>query len=303
MNNHQQIPVTVITGFLGTGKTTFLNYLLGKYRETKFALVENEFGDVGVDTLLIDGVDASNMFELKEGCICCTITDEYEGVLMELVSKHPEVEHLLIETTGVADPSAVISPFFRNEKLKKLYRYNGTVCLVDAGKTDWNKEPEIIEKQVAAADVIVLNKSELLTSNQKDFAVDWVKQLNPLGTSYFTQFGKAVNFQLDTLLKSSLEPELTDNVKLHRKVSVRNISFENPLEKERFMRWLSYTLDIYKGSIYRSKGVLYFENDPFEYILQGVGGSFELIEGDFKEGDGTSKIVFIGKVKDLDLKY
>ncbi|HPE77926.1 MAG TPA: GTP-binding protein, partial [Draconibacterium sp.] len=102
MNRIEKINVTIITGFLGAGKTTFINQLLKQNSETQFALVENEFGDVAIDTKLIKGVDASQMFELKQGCICCTISDEFELVLQELAEKFPNVKHLLIETTGIA---------------------------------------------------------------------------------------------------------------------------------------------------------------------------------------------------------
>ena len=136
MARNQKIKVTIITGFLGAGKTTFINYLLKKYTDVEFALVENEFGNAAIDTKLIKGVDASRMFELKEGCICCTITDEYELVLQELAERFPNVMHLLIETTGVADPASVIRPFFRDEKLQEIYSFRGTICLVDAVKIE-----------------------------------------------------------------------------------------------------------------------------------------------------------------------
>ena len=112
-----KIPVTIITGFLGAGKTTFINKLLKKESATQFALVENEFGEVAIDSKLIKGIDTSQLFELKQGCICCTITDEYELVLLELAERFPEVVHLLIETTGVAEPAPVIRPFFVDEDL------------------------------------------------------------------------------------------------------------------------------------------------------------------------------------------
>src|SRR5690554_6147983 len=136
MKQKDKIAVTVVTGFLGSGKTTFINFLLKKYSEVQFALVENEFGDVAIDSQLIKGVDASRLFELKQGCICCTITNEYELVLQELAERFPHVQHLLIETTGVADPAGVIRPFFREKRLKELYTFNGTICMLDAQNYD-----------------------------------------------------------------------------------------------------------------------------------------------------------------------
>ena len=168
MKNQQKIAVTVITGFLGAGKTTCINQLLRTHTGIQFALVENEFGDVAIDTKLIKGVDASQMFELKEGCICCTIADEFELVLQELAERFPHVEHLLIETTGVADPAPVIRPFFRDEKLKEIYRYNGTICLVDALNFEKQPEQEIALKQMAIADLILVNKSDDISERKNN---------------------------------------------------------------------------------------------------------------------------------------
>ena len=166
MSQNKKISVTIVTGFLGAGKTTFINALLKANPEKQFALVENEFGEVSIDTKLIKGVDASQMFELKEGCICCTISDEYELVLAELAERFPNVDHLLIETTGVADPALVIRPFFRDENLQKMYSFKGTVCLVDALNFENEAEIELKNKQVAVADLVLISKTEKLDSDK-----------------------------------------------------------------------------------------------------------------------------------------
>lgn len=156
MSQQDKIAVTVIIGFLGAGKTTFINHLLQSYPETQFALVENEFGDVSIDTQLIKGVDASQLFELKNGCICCTITNGYEGILKELAERFPHVEHLLVETTGIADPVSVIRPFFRDDELNALYNYNGCVCMVDA--LHFNNQPvTTIQSGIIIMESSVLN--------------------------------------------------------------------------------------------------------------------------------------------------
>ncbi|MCK3684321.1 GTP-binding protein [Maribellus sp. YY47] len=300
MKRDTKIPVTVITGFLGAGKTTFINQLLQKYPERKFALVENEFGDVAIDTKLIKGVDASQMFELKQGCICCTITDEYELVLQELADRFPDVEHLLIETTGVADPAPVIQPFFSDERLKEIYAFNGTICLVDALHFDEIPEKEISLKQLAVADLILINKSNELTKGQHEAFLKEIGKLNPFARMIPTAYGNANDVELDKVMqKIRTAFDFVHFPSVHQHIETKLMEFGTPIPKEEFLRWFSYLMDVNKRLIYRTKGVLYFEDEPFEYILQGVGGNFELTEGDLVIEPGESKIVFIGKLSDV----
>jgi G3E family GTPase len=151
-------------------------------------LVENEFGDVSIDTKLIKGLDASQMFELKQGCICCTISDEYELVLLELAERFPNIEHLLIETTGIADPAPVIRPFFSDENLHSVYQYNGTVCLVDAINFENSPEKEITIKQIVVADLILVSKSEQLSEIQKETFKENLEKINPFAEIELNRF-------------------------------------------------------------------------------------------------------------------
>ncbi len=297
MKDQRKIAVTVITGFLGAGKTTFINQLLKKYPEIQFALVENEFGEISIDTKLIKGVDASQMFELKEGCICCTITDEYELVLQELAERFPNVEHLLIETTGVAEPASVIRPFFNDENLKKLYTYKGTICLIDALNFETQPEKKTSVKQIVASDLVLINKTEQnATEESKNLKIE-IEHINPFCKINFTVANDlSLNIDLNYILQ--MEPTVADFSEIHPehlKLESKTITWELPLNKENFSEWLSYHLDVHKNEIYRIKGLLCFENEPFEYILQGVGGSFEIIESErFSEYSSPSVIVLIG---------
>lgn len=300
MKTHHKISVTIITGFLGAGKTTFINALLKANPEKQFALVENEFGEISIDSKLIKGVDASQMFELKEGCICCTISDEYELVLAELAERFPNVEHLLIETTGVADPAAVIRPFFIDENLQKTYYFNGTVCLVDALNfaAEWQKE--LKNKQISISDQVLISKSENYSHSEEENLTTLIKQINPIGKIRFLKYGTNEYLNLE---------KLTHRIKYipvggskHSNITSQLLTFAEPLNREKFTHWLSYTIDIYKNKIYRVKGILCFENEPYEYILQGVGGSFKLTEGENLLTGSKSEIVVIGLLDNLNFE-
>jgi len=310
MNNRQyNIKVTIITGFLGAGKTTFINRLLQSNPDTQFALVENEFGDVSIDTKLIKGMEASQMFELKQGCICCTISNEYELVLKELAERFPTVEHLLIETTGIADLAPVIRPFFADENLEDIYRYIGTICLVDAINFENSPEKEITIKQLVVADLVLISKSERLSEVQKETFKENLQKINPFAEIEFNQLsefdflspfrGLGVNSLLQKKKKAFDFVSLSGS---HSNISSKTLQFTQPLNKDEFVDWLSYTLDIYKNEIYRTKGIFCFENEPYQFILQGVGGSFEITEGEKFVSETLSELIFIGKLKGLNFK-
>jgi len=304
MKRTTKIPVTIITGFLGAGKTTFINTLLKQNPETQFALVENEFGEVAIDTKLIKGVEASRMFELKQGCICCTITDEYELVLQELAERFPNVERLLIETTGVADPAPVVQPFLKYGDLKEIYQYNGTVCLVDAANYEAQPEEEIRFKQQVISDLILVNKSENLSEIRKIDLHKKIKSINPFARIEFVEYGNVIGLQLNNIqsaIKSKYNFITYNSPHIH--IQSKFFSYQEPLNKEKFIDWMSYTLDIHKNQIYRTKGILCFQEEPFEYILQGVGGKFELEEGGFILDKTESELVFIGKLENVNLEF
>lgn len=304
MNNTNKILITVITGFLGAGKTTFINQLLKNNTDTQFALVENEFGDVSIDTKLIKGIDASQMFELKQGCICCTISDEFELVLKELAERFRNVEHLLIETTGIADPASVIRSFFADENLKEIYQYNGTICLVDAINFENSPEKDITIKQLVVADFVLVSKSENLSKIEKDAFKKSLQKITPFAEIEFLILDSNNNFQLTNIIKKNkTEFDFAGFSFLHNHLSSKTLHFNQPFNKKEFISWLSYTLDIYKTEIYRTKGILCFENEPYEFILQGVGGSFEITEGEDLSSALKNELVFIGKLKGLNLNF
>lgn len=186
MTTPRKIKAAIITGFLGAGKTTFINNLPRKYPDKQFDLVENEFGEVPVNTRLIKGVDASQLFELKYGCICCTITNEYELVLVELAGRFPEVNELLIETTGIADPAQIIKPFTNNPEIRSFFEFQGIICIADARNYEFHIQEKVSVRQLISDGAIVISKSEGFSHDEQIAMVNRLKELNDMAPVFYT---------------------------------------------------------------------------------------------------------------------
>lgn len=176
--------------------------------------------------------------------------------------------------------------------------------MVDALNFDFQPEKEISEKQIVVADLVLINKSEKLPEIKKEKIQNYISQINSLAEINFSEYGASSAFQLDSIqYKSKYFPDITNqNKQIHFKLISQILTFSKPLIKETFTEWLSYTLDIYKNEIYRIKGIVCFEDEPYEFVLQGVGGGFEILEGDNFNTDSKSKIVFIGKLSGIKIE-
>lgn len=186
----QKIPVTVLTGFLGSGKTTLLNRILTEKHGKRIAVIENEFGEIGIDHQLVIQSD-EEIFEMNNGCLCCTVRGDLIRILGNLLKRRDRFDHILIETTGLADPGPVTQTFFMDEDLKGNFSLDGVVTVVDAKHIllHWEDAPEVKE-QVAFADVILLNKTDLVAASEVEALEKRIRSMNRLAKVYRTERSK-----------------------------------------------------------------------------------------------------------------
>jgi G3E family GTPase len=175
-----KIPVTVLTGFLGSGKTTLLNRILTEQHGKRIAVIENEFGEIGIDQALVINAD-EEVFEMNNGCICCTVRGDLIRILGNLMKRRDKFDHILVETTGMADPGPVAQTFFVDEDMSELFRLDGIVTLVDAKHFQLHVDDSAeCRQQVAFADVLVLNKSDLVPGEELDALERRVRGMNAM---------------------------------------------------------------------------------------------------------------------------
>ncbi|CAH1663723.1 MAG: GTP-binding protein [Chelatococcus sp.] len=301
-----KIPVTVLTGYLGAGKTTLLNRILSEPHGKKFAVVVNEFGEVGIDNELVVGAD-EEVFEMNNGCICCTVRGDLIRIIDGLMKRKGQFDAIIVETTGLADPAPVAQTFFMDEDVSSKTRLDAVVTVVDAKwLTERLKDAPEAKNQVAFADVIILNKTDLVTAEELAAVEAQIRAINPYAKIHRTQragvdiaevLGRNA-FDLDRVLE--LEPAfLEEGHHHHHDEDVQSVSFTIPgdVDPAKFMPWINELVQQEGPNILRSKGILAFKGEPKRFVFQGV---HMILDGDltldWKPGEKRqSKIVFIGR--------
>lgn len=319
----QQIPVTVLTGYLGAGKTTLLNRILSENHGRKYAVIVNEFGEIGIDNDLIVESD-EEIYEMNNGCICCTVRGDLIRTVEGLMRRPGRFDAILVETTGLADPAPVAQTFFMDDDVRSKTKLDAVVALVDAKHLPLRlKDSKEAEDQIAFADVIVLNKTDLVTPEELAKVESLVRAINPTARIHRTSRSEVDlrevldrgAFDLKRALES--DPHFLDDGDHHghdhehhdhghgpaeiHDVSVRSISLRaGEMDPKRFFPWIEKITQSEGPNILRLKGIIALKDDLERYVVQGV---HMIIEGDhqrpWKDGEKReSRLVFIGR--DLD---
>ncbi|HZL11975.1 MAG TPA: GTP-binding protein [Prolixibacteraceae bacterium] len=293
----------IVTGFLGSGKTTFINNLLLQNKDIKMGLIENEFGDVSIDARLIANYQTESIIELNNGCICCSIFNEFSLALQELVKKHDHLEQLVIETTGLADPGPIIEPFFQDADLSRLFILSGTICLVDSVNFQNQIGGFEQQKQIILSDLIILNKIDQAEAKDLVKIRRKLAALNKNAIIVETNFAKIESsnlYMLQPLLQDEFVRKLRkpfysepDSSEFHS----FTIRFRGAINENRFREWFRYFASIHNKQIFRIKGILYFDDNPLTAIVQAVGGASSIMEGSVVNPYEPIEnvLVFIGK--------
>ena len=305
----EKIPVTVLTGYLGAGKTTLLNRILTEDHGKKFAVIVNEFGETGIDGDLVVGAD-EEVFEMNNGCICCTVRGDLIRILDGLMKRKGKFDAIIVETTGLADPAPVAQTFFVDQDVGDATKLDAVVTVADAKwLTQRLKDAPEAKNQIAFADVIVLNKTDLVTADELAAVEAAIRAINPYAKLHKTQRCELPiatlldrnAFDLDRIL--DIEPDfLESGHHHHHSDDVRSLSFTIPgdVDPEKFMPWINDVSQLQGSSILRSKGILAFKDEPRRFVFQGVHMILDGdLQRDWKEGEArSSRLVFIGR--DLD---
>ena len=322
-----KIPVTVLTGYLGAGKTTLLNRILSEPHGRKYAVIVNEFGEIGIDNDLVVGAD-EEVFEMNNGCICCTVRGDLVRIMDGLMRRKGRFDAIIVETTGLADPAPVAQTFFLDDNVGRKAKLDAVVTVADA---KWLTErladaPEA-KNQIAFADVILLNKTDLVPPDELGEVEARIRGINPYAKVHRTErcrialaevLGRNA-FDLDRILE--IEPEFLDGddhhhhdghghnhdhghhhgggLKHYHDEEMQSVSLraDKPLDPDKFFPWVQDLVQKEGPSILRCKGVLSFKDDNERFVFQGV---HMILDGDhqrpWQDGEKrASRIIFIGR--------
>ncbi len=302
----EQIPISIITGFLGAGKTTLINKIIEKESDKKFVVIENEFSDMPIDGELISGISGNRVFELPNGCICCTLGTDLQDTLRQLLNASIDFNHIIIETTGIAEPDAIIQNIIALDELKHDFSIQTVCCVIDGLNFEKNLEEKESVKQLITADTVLISKTEDLNSTEIDKITGEIKKYNPICSVYPVSYGDYGDYDLFGNLRFDEKhfKKMFSKIEIHHhehhhhnQISTLAIQINGNFDMKKFSTWMDYFLYINQNSIYRVKGVISFEGLFRKVIFQAVKSAYVLEEGDFWQSseERNSKLIFIGK--------
>ena len=303
-----KLPVTILTGFLGSGKTTLLNRILTEHHGKRIAVIENEFGEIGVDNELVIGAE-EELFEMNNGCICCTVRGDLIRILGELIDRRGDLDHVLIETTGLADPAPVIQTFYVDPRIRKHMELDGIVTMVDAAHAELHlDDSHECAEQIAFGDVVIVNKTDLVDGNGRLEALEGrIRGINRLARITRAQNADVPINEVVGVGSFSLEAKLEidpgfleeDPEDHQHDESVTSVGIDIPgdLVQGKLNSWMSILLQRHGADIFRMKGILSIKGSAERFVFQGV---HMLCDGkpDRPWADGEprhNQLVFIGR--------
>lgn len=289
--------IYIITGFLGAGKTTFLNHFLKHHSASKNLVIENEFGKANIDTRLItEKID--EIVELTNGCICCSLDNELIDVLAKVIKKDNKPNHIFIETTGIADTGNIIS-LLKSEDLKPYFDYKGSICLIDAENIiDRLKETFETGRQIAVSDVIIINKLNNITITNLEKIKEQIKDINPFANQ-FDSFDGSIKFTLMENYLNDNEFKIPSHLKTTRQQNAHKINsvyFEthNSFDFGELTYALHVNFLLYPHQLFRLKGFVNTNINKQRYLIQSTGKHISITPVENKERNMKSELIFIG---------
>ncbi len=304
------IPVTILTGFLGSGKTTLLNRILTEQHGGRIAVIENEFGEAGIDNEILVQEGQEQIVEMNNGCICCTVRGDLVRILGSLSEKKRngslKFDRVVIETTGLADPAPVAQTFFVDEAIARDYRIDAIVTVVDAKHAPQQlDEHHEAQEQVGFADRILISKTDLVAEAETTALMGRLKKMNPRATIKPVHFGKTDigdildirGFDLNAILE--IEPEFLKDVSHEHDDDITSFVWRDPrpMNKEKLELFFDLLISTYATDMLRYKGVINIENAPNRIVFQGVHMLLGSDAGKpWKKGEPRESVmVFIGR--------